>query len=537
MEKITIKNTAIIINNYHMGDCEKLEQCFQVWDPITHSHKPFLMYYDAERERLYLPSGIDLWFIQKHLGVKEYERIMHHDYQDTGEILMKYPPRNDRQWEALFFLLGQKQYERNRYMNVLSLNLSTGIGKTYLSIATICARRMNSMIIAGTQTLLGQWKSEFLRYTNLKDSDIVSIEDSNMITMILNGNSRKIQQAKIFLCNHKTINSFCKRYGWDKLDILFRKLRIGLKVIDEFHYNVENGWMINFFTNVKYTYLVTATPGRSAFQEDRIYKLATKNIPYIDLFDEDEDPHTDYVAIKYNTHPSPQVISACRNKYGLDRMKYVNWVTQNPEFYKMLTVLMNTVLKIILEDHHKVLMYIGTNDGILRVYHWISNHYPALIGEIGIFSSLVSKEEKLEEKKKSLLLSTLKSAGLGEHIEGLQLTIVLAEPFKSEIQARQSIGRTRDPNTMYIELVDVGFIQIRRFYNYKIHVFNKYASSISDDTISSYELNKRYYNAVEKQAQRLYSPIEFFDKRFKYPDDVDNRMETFREILKEISNI
>ena len=49
-----------------------------------------------------------------------------------------------------------------------------------------------------------------------------------------------------------------------------------------------------------------------------------------------------------------------------------------------------------------------------------------------------------------LYLSTTKSAGLGEHIEHLKMTIVLAEPFKSNVIAQQTLGRTRDKNTVYI---------------------------------------------------------------------------------------
>ena len=54
-EKIIATNTAIIIKDYHMGDSEKLEQTFSVWDPICHKLVPFGMYYDEMNERLYLP--------------------------------------------------------------------------------------------------------------------------------------------------------------------------------------------------------------------------------------------------------------------------------------------------------------------------------------------------------------------------------------------------------------------------------------------------------------------------------------------------
>ena len=56
-------------------------------------------------------------------------------------------------------------------------------------------------------------------------------------------------------------------------------------------------------------------------------------------------------------------------------------------------------------------------------------------------------------------MTTTKSAGAGEDIPGLKYSVVLAEPFRSEVLARQTLGRTRDPNTTYIELVDIGFKQ------------------------------------------------------------------------------
>ena len=96
------------------------------------------------------------------------------------------------------------------------------------------------------------------------------------------------------------------------------------------------------------------------------------------------------------------------------------------------------------------------------------------------------------------------------------MTIVLAEPFKSEIISRQTLGRTRDPNTMYIELVDMGFKYIRKFYFNKLPIFNKYASNVSDTTIDQYELDKRAYNILQERIKVEESPIELDDKRFNF---------------------
>lgn len=510
--KITVRNTCIIINDYNMGDSPQLEEIFKIYDMITHSFNNFGMYYDEKNKRLFLPSGLDLWKIKGYFNEKYYDRETAHPYKHIQDIKMKLLPRDEQQQEALRFMVGVNEYENNFHSNQLSVNLNTGKGKTYCSIATVAFFKIKTMIITGSNSLLSQWGQNIISYTNLQEKDIVHISGSDSINMILQGKSQKALNGQIFLCSHGTLKSFGDTYGWDGVYRLFEILGIGIKIFDEAHTHFENMLMIDYYTNVYKTYYVTATPGRSNWRENRIFQLSIKNVPNIDLFDENNDPHTDYIAIKWNSRPTPQQISACRNKYGLDRMKYIDYITKNSNFYSMMHIIMDLVIKC----KGRVLMYIGTNDGILRVYHWIGTNYPEFIGDIGIFTSLLSKEQKLKEKQKKILLSTTKSAGLGEHIEGLKMTIVLAEPFKSEILARQSLGRTRDPKTLYIELVDMGFRYVKKFYFDKLPIFNKYASSVSDSTIDQYELDRRSQNIIDKRTSWRESPIELDDKRFDF---------------------
>lgn len=510
--KITVRNTCIIINDYNMGDSPQLEEIFKIYDMITHSFNNFGMYYDEKNKRLFLPSGLDLWKIKGYFNEKYYDRETAHPYKHIQDIKMKLLPRDEQQQEALRFMVGVNEYENNFHSNQLSVNLNTGKGKTYCSIATVAFFKIKTMIITGSNSLLSQWGQNIISYTNLQEKDIVHISGSDSINMILQGKSQKALNGQIFLCSHGTLKSFGDTYGWDGVYRLFEILGIGIKIFDEAHTHFENMLMIDYYTNVYKTYYVTATPGRSNWRENRIFQLSIKNVPNIDLFDENNDPHTDYIAIKWNSRPTPQQISACRNKYGLDRMKYIDYITKNSNFYSMMHIIMDLVIKC----KGRVLMYIGTNDGILRVYHWIGANYPEFIGDIGIFTSLLSKEQKLKEKQKKILLSTTKSAGLGEHIEGLKMTIVLAEPFKSEILARQSLGRTRDPKTLYIELVDMGFRYVKKFYFDKLPIFNKYASSVSDSTIDQYELDRRSQNIIDKRTTWRESPIELDDKRFDF---------------------
>lgn len=513
--RIKVTNSAIIVDDYKMGESEQLERPFKIYDPICHKFSTKGLYYDEENKRLYLPAGIDLWFVRRALGEKYYDRIEHTPYKTIDNISIRNKPRDDQQVTAIRFMCGiGEENENNKLCSQLMVSLGTGKGKTYCSIASICFFKIKSMIITSSNSLLSQWEGEILKYTTLQKSDIVRISGSDMCSMFINGTSKRATNGKVFLCSHGTLRSFGDRYGWDKVNLLFESLGIGMKYYDEAHTSYDNMLMIDFFTNTYKTFYVTATPGRSSWRENNIFQISLKNVPMIDLFDENNDPHTKYVAIKWNSNPSPQAISACKNMYGLDRMKYIDYVTKKPEFYDMLRVVMDLVIKC----KGRVLLYIGTNEGILRVYHWIGTNYPEFLGDIGIFTSLLSKEHKLEEKNKKLLLSTTKSAGLGEHIEGLKMTIVLAEPFKSEIIARQTLGRTRDSNTVYIELVDLGFVYTKKYYYSKLHVFNKYAEDVSDSTIDKYEMKKRADIIVNERTHYQRSPISLDDKRFNFED-------------------
>ena len=511
--RIKVTNTAIIIDNYELHESEQLEHPFQIYDPVYHRMNYLGFYYDKENKRIYLPGGLDLWWVRKAVNEKYYTRIDPYPYKKISNIRMKYKPRDNEQLETLKFTAGLEEYDGNQYAPQLSINLSTGKGKTYCSIATIAFYQIKSIIITGSNSLLTQWEQNIIEYTNLNSSDIFRINGSDICNMILNGSSNKAENASIFLCSHGTLRSFGDRYGWDKVGELFKKLGIGMKFYDECHTNYDNMLMIDFFTNVFKTFYVTATPGRSDWKENHIFQISLKNVPNIDLFDENKDPHTSYIALKWNSNPTAMDISRCKSSmYGLDRNKYMEYLTKKPEFYELLRVIMDLVIKC----KGRALLYIGTNDGILRVYYWICQNYPEFIGDIGIFTSLVSKEDKMKEKKKRLLLSTTKSAGLGEHIEGLKLTVVLAEPFKSDIVFRQTLGRTRDPNTIYIETVDLGFKYTKKYYYAKLPTANKYAKDVSDMTMDKYELKKRSDNLKIERTHWQQSPIELCDNRFDF---------------------
>lgn len=511
MEKIIYTNSAMIINDYDLGDCQTLEWNFKTYDPITHSVTFFGMYYDAENRRLFLPRGIDKFFVETKLKsvAKDdsplFTKTKHCHGFEKINVKMKYFPKDERQKEALRFMLCADNYEINKYKSQFSVNLPTGAGKTYCSIATIVLENIRSCIISSQSGLLDQWKKCILEYTDCKPNDVCKLEGSQSLLRIINGKSSNMDR-KIYLITHATLKSFGDTYGWDKVEKLFEALKIGIKVFDEAHQNFANMCMVDFYTNVYRTYYITATPTRSSKDEIKVFELYLRNVPSIDLWDQESDPHTKYIAIKYNSCPKFSDINECSNKfYGLDRNKYCAYLMNNPRFWMMFDYIFNLVEK----AGGKALFFIQTNEAILKVKDRIISLYPEYKNDVGIYTSITEEKDRITEKNKRFILSTTKSAGAGEDIKGLKYTVVLAETFKSSLLAQQTLGRTRDPDTYYIELVDIGFKQLVRWYSDKKPIFSKYALSTREMKIQGSQVQNIAEDARIDRYNRMNRVVEF----------------------------
>lgn len=516
MSKVCIRNSCIIINNYTMGDCPILEKCLSIWDPIYHKLNPFGYYYDEKERKMYIPNGYDMWKIKKELSLTQHDlpiREKCDNFLKFPAIRSKFKPRDDEQIEALKFTCGVNEYENNLYKPMLSLNLSTGKGKSFVSISTIAYFSVRSMVITGSNTLLDQWKDEFMKYTDLKSDEILRISGSEMCNMILSGRSEKAAKAKVFLCTHGTLRSFGERYGWNRVRELFKLLQIGLTFFDEAHTNFNNMLMIMFFTNVWKTYFVTATPARSSWKENIIFQNTIAKVPSIDLFKE-EDKHVNVICLRWNSHPTPLVVSKLRNQYGLDINRYSEYLSMTEEYYRLVDYIMSIIENEALKNGKKALIYIHTNTALLRTYNYIKTKMPKYAHRIGIFTSLVDKGSKRAEREKDIILSTTKSAGLGEHIEGLRITVILDDPFKSSVTTIQALGRNRDYGSFFIDCVDMGFKQLIKFFNSRYKTYEERALNLEINNLDSYELFKRSEMIRKKQNNDLVFPFRIIDTRF-----------------------
>lgn len=502
MSKIIVYRTHIEITDYNLGDCHPIEKTFSVYNPTYHRYYPKGRLYDANRRVLMLPRGIDIGYLERVLNIEPIIDSSVDPIGDINPVMLKYKPRDEVQMEAIKFMLSMDKYSHNETHTMLSVNLNTGKGKSYCSIAAFAYLGLRPIIIADQKSWLNQWINYILEYTDIKKEEIYLISGTPSMMKLFN---RDINRYKVILSTHATIQSVGSSQGWERITEFFRYCQIGIKIYDEAHLDFDNMFQIDCYTNTFITYYVTATPGQSDYRNDIIYQLYFKNVPSIVLFDEDQDPHTKYAAIRFNSNPTPIDVSKCRNGYGLNRPEYTNYLVRTEAFRQLLQIL---VMKAISKPG-KSLFYIGTNEAILYVRDLIYIDFPGLINQVGVYTSIVPNEQKPFELAKKIILTTTKSAGASMDIKGLVETVNLAEPFKSKVLAQQTFGRTRDDGTIYKDVVDTGFLQTKKFYEAKKPVFKKYATECVEVNLNRESLEQSANNSMSNY-NALIQPMDFF---------------------------
>ena len=477
MSKVEIRNTSILVHNYTRGDMPNFETFFQTYDSVRHCYSDVALYIDPLTDTLYLPGGTPRWILEKYFTPADITYLNRTDpFVKVNKIKLSSIPRDDTQKEALRFCLTQGEYQKYKNKHQFFLNLNTGKGKTYCTIFTTAFLGIRSAIIMSSLDWIEQWKERILEYTNTKEDEIYIIAKSVSITKIQR-NMVDIKKIKYFLISHDTIRAYGDKYGWDEVTDLFINLKIGVKIYDEAHLYTTNIFKIDFYTNTWRTYYLTATPMLSDVFKNKVFQRAYGTVPKIDLYNQEEDAHTDYIAILYNSHPSVVDLQNSKTNYGFNIMWYSNYIVSRPAYYQILWILLDEVLEKKLSKDGKVLIYIGTNQAIQITYNWIRYMYPDY--SVGIFTTLTEKKHKREQLDCKIILSTGKSAGAALDIKNLEITIDLADPAKSPVIIRQKLGRTRDWNTLFIDIIDIGFPALRFYYKQRLSVFKKYARKIN----------------------------------------------------------
>lgn len=476
---ILVKRTSVQVVDYQWNDFRQLENRFAIYNMVTHTYDYKGIVWDDKTKVLYLPRGMDLRVIENSLRERVVIDKAYNHWDSVGQVKIKYLPKNEVQKQSIKFILGLAEYNYTLPYSQLCINLMTGKGKTYVTIASMAWEECKFIVITSIKGWLQQWIDKTLEYTDFKKNEILELNGTK-ISKILEG-SLNLDKYKMFTCTHKAFGEYASKHGWDKIDILFEKLRVKYKIFDEAHLYFDSMALIDFHSNCYKTLYLTASPYRSNEKENSIYRMYFEYVPSIELFNKERDAKTRYVSVHFNSHPTPIQIMSCMNKFGLIKPRYIDYLLNNQNFWMLIYICFNEA---VLHNVGRTLLLVETNNAIPILKQWIEEEFPEYIGRIGTFHGETKEEDRNLAKKKTIIITNRMCGGTCLDIEDLGLCFPLMVPAKSKVIAHQLFGRvgregTVLPNFLYLDVVDEGFKKLKEYYMNKLPVFMKYATNCS----------------------------------------------------------
>lgn len=444
---IEIFNTKIVVHGYKRGDCSKLEKVLSVWNSVTYSVSYESFLYDEVNETLTLPAGMSLDWISYLFPKKKLKYVKESDKHNSLFAKMKFDPREQIQKDAIKHITSDGEQKM--------VCMKTGDGKTYSTINAVIKMRMKALIIVDELDIAELWKSEILKFTNIHESEIYFIKGYKTIDKIMRDDLNP--KYKIFIAQHRTLSSYGKDGHWDKLEAFIKKLHIGVKVYDEAHVEWKNIFMVDCYSNTKKTIYLTATPNRSNHTEDTVYQNMFNDLEKFALETKFEGLYHYVYYILFNSKPDKKEIASTKGRHGFDSNAWAEYLFQKPENYKVVYKIIRYFINKFYKKKGKVAIILHRNADVEKLYNSLIKKYGE--DQVGIFTSLKTPKQRIEEVKKKIIISTDKSMGKAKNIDNLRF-IINTHSFGSKTVAEQMLGRLRYNEkfkSIFIDLCDEGF--------------------------------------------------------------------------------
>lgn len=463
---------SIIIRNVDVESdrFKKFERNFSVYDPLRHKYvNPIYTIIDSD---VHIPATITSYYIQTFFP----DQVIVRNYAGTPiaekiNFSLKHEPRDDIQREALAFLCKIKS---DKMLRSRMLNLATGSGKTYVTIATISKLAQKAMIVVDTTDLAAQWKEQFLFHTDLQDEDILIMSGRESVEAAKNGNH------KIYIAIQNTLGMLLSD-DLNSINQLMHKLKIGIRVFDEAHVNFHNTCMINSLSNVNYTIYLTATPNRSDYKEDLLYGKVFSHVPSYDGHKKDNEKYHKIVLAYFDSHPTEKQQLSIKTKYGFSVNIWAGFVELDTSYTYYIDSLLGILnLFKLVETKKKFAIMLPTINLINKTYDDLTEKYPDI--EIGKFIGATKKTERSDELNKQIILTNNKIFGKGIDIPDLDCIINYVQ-FSSQVNAEQIIGRLRNNpghSHVLIDVTDNGYSSCRAQQRSRKTFYKKIAKEIKE---------------------------------------------------------
>lgn len=403
MSEIRVFHSHIEVYPYELGDCPEIERMMSKYDQVTHKRIPIGFY--IQNDILYLPRGINTSLLEKWFNTVPVPVSKYDDFTKIKSGVAKFKPKSIIQENAIKFLCGEEEYGYTNRYSQLGLNLDTGDGKTYSTITAILKLKIKSIIITHQEKLKNQWIKTLDEMTSFSMENVCNISGTDVMEEIMKG---KIN-AEVYLVNHQTLNAYARVHGWSSIRDFFKKIKVGIKVIDEAHKFFENIFMIDNFSNCFKSFYLTATFGRTDPGEISIYKKAFASLTRYGeetLNYEEKRKHIIFVVVYFKSQPEYGVLPDLKTNYGFSSYKYIDY--ELSEHNNSLMKVLRFILEQTKHMEGKTLVISPKKESVDIVANMIEDYTGREVGTI--YSNNTPKENE-ENKQKEIISSTIKSIG------------------------------------------------------------------------------------------------------------------------------
>lgn len=288
----------------------------------------------------------------------------------------------------------------------------TGFGKTSTAIYMVCKLRLKTALLCHNDTLKGQWKEEFLKFTN-----------NTIKVQIVTGKKKLDPNADVYIIG---VMKASLMNADDLIDI-------GLVIIDEAHICSETAFTESLL-RFRPLYLIglSATPDRKDGLDGLLTFYFGKPCDFVVRTEVKK-----FSVFKYKTKWCPEpTYTFVRGEETLNWTKFITDLTLIEERWKMVA---NIAVS---HPTNKIMILCDRQEMAKKIYTYLL--------DIGESAELLIGTKKGWDKSKRVLIAGVKKGGTALNDPSLDLLIIAADTQ----DVRQMEGRIRQTNNIVYVVID-----------------------------------------------------------------------------------
>lgn len=322
-------------------------------------------------------------------------------------------------------------------------NIQTGRGKTFLACANIADHRLRTAIIARAG-FLEQWEENLLKFFTFEPGGLLYIDSGSMLRRVLTSKQEIVFDVALIS------NTLLRNYiaEWESSsgkspitpvppEEIFRKLKIGFRVIDEGHMDFHFNFKLDLYTKCRRSLTLSATFDSSDQFTNEMYEIAYPKRERITL------PYVKYIdafAVHYRIKEHQKI--RWRGAQGYNHNTFEASLRQHKKILHSYLDMVGDIIQSRFVGRYaegkKALVFFSS----IWLCDYAASYYAKRFENFAVGSYCDGRDKSILVES-DIIVSTDRSAGTAIDIPGLFVNI-LTIAINSRQLNEQILGRTRE---------------------------------------------------------------------------------------------